>query len=68
MQWLAHRAEVGFQPGGLGGSDAEGDGELLVAQAQHAAGRGGGREGADRAGDVEALLVVAGRHQAADAA
>ncbi len=33
MQWLAHRAEVGFQPGGLGGGDAEGDGELLVAQA-----------------------------------
>ena len=68
MQRLAHGAEIGLQPGGLGGGDAEGDGELLVAQAQHAAGRGGGGEGADRAGDVEALLVVAGRHQAADPA
>ena len=68
MQWLAHGAEVGLQAGRLGGGDAEGDGELLVAQAQHAAGRGGGREGADRAGDVEALLIVAGRHQAADPA
>jgi hypothetical protein len=68
MQWLAHRAEVGFQPGGLGGGDAEGDGELLFVQAQHAAGRGGGGEGADRARDVEALLVMAGRHKAAHAA
>ena len=68
MQRLAHRAEVGLQAGGLRGGDAEGDGELLVAQAEHAAGRGGRGERADRAGDVEALLVVAGRDEPADPA
>jgi hypothetical protein len=68
VQRLAHGAEVGFQAGRLGGGDPEGDGELLVAEAKHAAGRGGGRERADRTGDVEALLVVAGRDQPADAA
>ena len=44
MQRLAHGAEVGFQAGGLGCRDAEGDGQLLVVEAEHAAGRGGRRE------------------------
>jgi hypothetical protein len=68
MERLAHRAEVRLQPRGLCGGNAEGDGELLVAEAEHAAGRRRGRERADRAGDMEAFLVVAGRHQAAHAA
>ena len=31
MQRFAHGAEIGFESGGLGGGDAEGDGKLLVA-------------------------------------
>ena len=68
VQGLAHRSEIRLEAGGLGGGDAEGDGELLVGEAQHAAGGGGRREGADGAGDVEALEVMAGRHEPADPA
>ena len=68
MQRFAHGAEVRLEPGSLGGGDAEGDGKLPVVQTKHPAGSGGRREGADRAGDVETLLVMAGRDEPADAA
>ena len=68
MQRLAHGAEVRLEAGRLRRGDPEGDGKLAFVQAQHAAGGCGRGEGADRAGDVEALLIVAGCHEPADPA
>ncbi len=66
VQRLGHRAEVGQQPAGQRPGDAERHRPLLAARAEQAAAGRRRAEGADRAGGVEAEVVVGVAEQPVD--
>jgi len=61
VERLAHGAAVLLHATGLRCGDAQAKGEPLRIEAEELAGGGAGRDGAERAGQMPAALVMAGR-------